>query len=75
MNLAAFFTYKIKFTDLKLVSFMAYTYNIQGRRDGTSDVTTSADDAGAGVLKFQLKICENISVVRIFKVSNPLRIR
>ena len=30
MNSVAFFTHTIKFPDLKLVSFMAYTYNIQG---------------------------------------------
>ena len=43
MNLAAFFTYNIIFPDLKLVSFLAYTYNIQGWCDGTMG---SADDAG-----------------------------
>ena len=35
MDSAAFFTYTIKFPVLKLVSFMAYTYNIQGWHDGT----------------------------------------
>ena len=30
MDLVAFFTYIINFSDLKMVSFMAYTYNIQG---------------------------------------------
>ena len=46
MNSVAFFTYKIKFTDLKSVSFMVYTYIIQGwgQRDRTMGL---ADDAGA----------------------------
>ena len=40
----AFFTYKIKFPDLVLVSFMPYTYNIQGRRVGTRDRQTMTAD-------------------------------
>ena len=35
LNSMAFFTYIVKFPAFKLVSFMAYTYNIQGWRDGT----------------------------------------
>ena len=35
LNSAAFFTYIVKFPAFKLLSFMAYTYNIQGWRDGT----------------------------------------
>ena len=35
LHSAAFFTYIIKFPAFKLVSFMAYTYNIQGWKDGT----------------------------------------
>ena len=35
LNAAAFYTYIVKFSDLKVVSFMLYTYNIQGRCDGT----------------------------------------
>ena len=35
LNSVAFFTYIIKFPAFKLVSFMAYTYNIQGWWDGT----------------------------------------
>ena len=35
LNSVAFSTYIVKFSALKLVSFMAYTYNIQGWRDGT----------------------------------------
>ena len=31
----AFSTYIVKFPAFKLVSFMPYTYNIQGWRDGT----------------------------------------
>ena len=31
LNLAALFTYIQKFSTFKLVSFMAYTYNIQGQ--------------------------------------------
>ena len=31
MNLVALFTYTVKFSDLKLDSFMVYTYNIQGQ--------------------------------------------
>ena len=44
MNLVAFYTYRIKFPDLRLVPFVAYTYNIQGRHDGTM---RSSDNAGA----------------------------
>ena len=40
MDLVAFFTYIINFSDLKLVCFMVYAHNIQGRWDGTRhDVT------------------------------------
>ena len=46
MGSAAFFTYKIKFPDLKLVPFMAYTYNIQCWHDGT---TRLADDVKEGI--------------------------
>ena len=42
MDSMAYFTYIVKFPDLKLVPFMAYTYNIQGWGDGT---TRLADDA------------------------------
>ena len=35
LNSAAFFTYIVKFPAFKLVSFMAYTYNIQGWQDRT----------------------------------------
>ena len=35
LNSVAFFTYVVKFPAFKLVSFMAYTYNIQGWQDGT----------------------------------------
>ena len=35
LNEAAFSTYTVKFSDLKVVSFMGYTDNIQGRCDGT----------------------------------------
>ena len=35
LNSAAFFTYIVKFPAFQLVSFMAYTYNIQGWQDGT----------------------------------------
>ena len=35
LNLVALFTYIQKFPAFKLVSFMAYTYNIWGWRDGT----------------------------------------
>ena len=35
LNSAAFSTYIVKFPAFKLVSFMAYTYNIWGWRDGT----------------------------------------
>ena len=35
LNSAAFSTYIVKFPAFKLVSFMAYTYNIQGWWDGT----------------------------------------
>ena len=35
LNSAAFFTYIVKFSAFKLLSFMAYTYNIQGWWDGT----------------------------------------
>ena len=35
LNAAAFSTYTVKISDLKVVFFMVYTYNIQGRCDGT----------------------------------------
>ena len=35
LNSVAFFTYIVKFPAFQLVSFMAYTYNIQGWQDGT----------------------------------------
>ena len=35
LNSAALSTYIVKFPAFKLVSFMAYTYNIRGRQDGT----------------------------------------
>ena len=35
LNAADFSTYTVKISDLKVVSFMVYTYNIQGRCDGT----------------------------------------
>ena len=35
LNSVAFFTYIVKFPAFKLLSFMAYTYNIQGWWDGT----------------------------------------
>ena len=41
LNSAAFFTTKIKFSDLKWVPFMLYTYNIEGRHDRTSDIIGS----------------------------------
>ena len=37
-----FFTYIVKFSAFKLVSFMAYTYNIQGWPDGTRHQPLSA---------------------------------
>ena len=47
MNSEAFFTYNIKFPELKLVQFIAYTNNIQGwgQHDGTMGL---ADDTGGG---------------------------
>ena len=36
MDSAAFYTYKIKFPDLKMVSFMSYTHNIGSPIDGTN---------------------------------------
>ena len=44
MDSAAYFIYIVKFSDLKLVPFMAYTYNIHSQGDRT---TRFADDAGA----------------------------
>ena len=35
LNAAAFSTYTVKISDLKVVFFMVYTYNIQGQCDGT----------------------------------------
>ena len=65
MDSAAFFTYIVKFSDIRLGSFMVYTYNIQGRQDRTRCWQTTLVE---GILK-------NIPVLRIFEVTNPLRIR
>ena len=35
LNAVDFSTYTVKISDLKVVFFMVYTYNIQGRCDGT----------------------------------------
>ena len=35
LDSAAFFTYIVRFPDFRLLSFMAYTYNIQGWQDRT----------------------------------------
>ena len=35
LNVVAFCTYAVKISDLKVVPFMVYTYNIQGWHDGT----------------------------------------
>ena len=35
INAVAFSTYTVKISDLKVVSFMSYTHDIQGRHDGT----------------------------------------
>ena len=35
LNAVAFSTYTVKISDLKVVFFMLYTYNIQGQCDGT----------------------------------------
>ena len=35
INAVAFSTYTVKISDLKVVSFMSYTHNIQGQCDGT----------------------------------------
>ena len=40
MNSVAFFTYIIKFSDLKWVSFMSYTHDIQGWGYGTRHIGT-----------------------------------
>ena len=43
LNAAAFFTYAVKISDLKVVPFMVYTYNIQGRGDGTRHRQTTLE--------------------------------
>ena len=41
LNAAAFSTYTVKISDLKVVLFMVYTYNIQGWCDGTRHQQTT----------------------------------
>ena len=48
MNSAAFFTYKIKFPDLKMVSFMSYTHNIGSPIDGTNPVMAPVSPSPVG---------------------------
>ena len=67
LNAAAFSTYTVKISDLKVVSFMSYTYNIQGRSDRT--MRHSAEMMQGRKLKFQLIICKD------FRGCKSLRIR
>ena len=68
MNSVAYFTYIIKFSDLKLVSLMAYTYNMQGWQNGTRHRPPSARPRDSSTAPQQLSLGLHLNPISIIMI-------